>query len=107
MRVVFICTSFCLTRDVYSIYVPGLTVDVSLKIKFKMFYCVQMYAAATDLLFLNLSYVKGPTSSTSCVLSKNLLRIFLKLSVFEKIYENLHFLLLGRARSNLLVNAVT
>lgn len=95
LRIVFICTSFCLT------------VDISLKIKFKMFYCVQMYAAATDLLFLNLSYVKGPTSSTSCVLSKNLLRIFLKLSVFEKIYENLHFLLLGRARSNLLENAVT
>lgn len=81
LRIVFICTSFCLT------------VDISLKIKFKMFYCVQMYAAATDFLFLNLSYVKGPTSSTSCVLSKNLLRIFLKLSVFEKIYENLHFLL--------------
>lgn len=64
LRIVFICTSFCLT------------VDISLKIKFKMFYCVQMYAAATDLLFLNLSYVKGPTSSTSCVLSKNLLRYF-------------------------------
>lgn len=48
LRIVFICTSFCLT------------VDISLKIKFKMFYCVQMYAAATDLLFLNLSYVKGP-----------------------------------------------
>lgn len=64
LRIVFICISFCLT------------VDISLKIKFKMFYCVQMYAAATDLLFLNLSYVKGPTSSTSCVLSKNLLRYF-------------------------------
>lgn len=82
-------------------------VDISLKIKFKMFYCVQMHAAATDLLFLDLSYVKGPTFLTSCVLSKNLFRIFLKLSVFEKIYENLHFLLLGRARSNLLDNAVT
>lgn len=81
-------------------------VDISLKIKFKMFY-FQMHAAATDFLFLDLSYVKGPTFLTSCVLSKNLFRIFLKLSVFEKIYENLHFLLLGRARSNLLDNAVT
>lgn len=81
-------------------------VDKSLKIKFKMFYCVQMHAAATDLSFLDLSYVKGPTFLT-CVLLKKLFRKFLKLSVFEKIYENLHFLLLGRARSNLLENAVT
>lgn len=65
-----------------------------------------MYVVVIDFLFFDLLYVKGFIFLMLCVLLKNLFCIFLKLFVFEKIYENLYFLLLGRVRSNLFDNVV-
>lgn len=77
-----------------------------------MCYFVQLHAAATDLLYLDLTYVKGRTILTSSVVCnllcrKSSLRISLQFSAIEKIFEKLHCVWLNRARSNLLENAVT